>query len=157
SPAVHGIRWKILMLMAFTGVNEPLGNAILKDKPQERMLGWHKNQGHLGELGPPSYGNEVPVSHIPRLASGRPISRDLLAASRHPLSATQCHHQGPPLENYSDPRDAGDARYSLNGRDVDGTRIIVEFAKGGPRGPGYSRDWWQRTTTRIKEMLQLWN
>ncbi|KAG5083766.1 hypothetical protein AAZX31_19G161700 [Glycine max] len=35
---------------------------------------------------------------------------------------------------FSDPRDADDARYSLDGRDVEGSRIIVEFAKGGPRG-----------------------
>ncbi|KAI9071442.1 hypothetical protein K1719_046591 [Acacia pycnantha] len=35
---------------------------------------------------------------------------------------------------FSDPRDADDARYNLDGRDVDGSRIIVEFAKGGPRG-----------------------
>ncbi|KAH7547987.1 hypothetical protein JRO89_XS14G0048000 [Xanthoceras sorbifolium] len=42
---------------------------------------------------------------------------------------------------FSDPRDADDARYSLNGRDVDGSRIIVEFAKGGPRGPGGSREY----------------
>ncbi|KAL3521002.1 hypothetical protein ACH5RR_019151 [Cinchona calisaya] len=41
---------------------------------------------------------------------------------------------------FSDPRDADDARYSMNGRDVDGSRIIVEFAKGVPRGPGGSRD-----------------
>ncbi|MED6134683.1 hypothetical protein PIB30_039231, partial [Stylosanthes scabra] len=31
---------------------------------------------------------------------------------------------------FSDPRDADDARYNLDGRDVDGSRIIVEFAKG---------------------------
>ncbi|PWA94974.1 serine/arginine-rich splicing factor RS2Z32 [Artemisia annua] len=37
---------------------------------------------------------------------------------------------------FSDPRDADDARYSLNGRDVDGSRIVVEFAKGAPRGGG---------------------
>ncbi|KAK6140324.1 hypothetical protein DH2020_025919 [Rehmannia glutinosa] len=30
---------------------------------------------------------------------------------------------------FSDPRDADDARYNLDGRDVDGRRIIVEFAK----------------------------
>ncbi|KAK2633815.1 hypothetical protein Ddye_028607 [Dipteronia dyeriana] len=42
---------------------------------------------------------------------------------------------------FNDPRDADDARYSLNGRDVDGSRIIVEFAKGGPRGPGGSREY----------------
>ncbi|KAL5155307.1 Serine/arginine-rich splicing factor RS2Z32 [Glycine soja] len=36
--------------------------------------------------------------------------------------------------DFSDPRDADDARYNLDGRDVDGSRIIVEFAKGGPRG-----------------------
>ncbi|XP_060212601.1 serine/arginine-rich splicing factor RS2Z32-like [Lycium barbarum] len=41
---------------------------------------------------------------------------------------------------FSDPRDADDARYGLNGRDVDGSRIIVEFAKGVPRGPGGSRE-----------------
>ncbi|CAN4096053.1 unnamed protein product [Withania somnifera] len=41
---------------------------------------------------------------------------------------------------FSDPRDADDARYGLNGRDVDGSRIIVELAKGVPRGPGGSRE-----------------
>ncbi|XP_022993050.1 serine/arginine-rich splicing factor RS2Z32-like isoform X2 [Cucurbita maxima] len=41
---------------------------------------------------------------------------------------------------FSDPRDADDARYSLNGRDVHGSRIIVEIAKGVPRGPGGSRE-----------------
>ncbi|XWS66092.1 hypothetical protein CRYUN_Cryun05aG0170700 [Craigia yunnanensis] len=41
---------------------------------------------------------------------------------------------------FSDPRDADDARYALNGRDLDGSRIIVEFAKGVPRGQGGSRD-----------------
>ncbi|XP_052173254.1 serine/arginine-rich splicing factor RS2Z32-like isoform X1 [Diospyros lotus] len=35
---------------------------------------------------------------------------------------------------FSDPRDADDARYGLNGREVGGSRIIVEFAKGTPRG-----------------------
>lgn len=33
-------------------------------------------------------------------------------------------------QEFSDPRDADDARYSLDGRDIDGSRIIVEFAKG---------------------------
>lgn len=33
-------------------------------------------------------------------------------------------------QEFSDPRDADDARYSLDGRDVEGSRIIVEFAKG---------------------------
>ncbi|CAI9091511.1 OLC1v1026568C4 [Oldenlandia corymbosa var. corymbosa] len=42
---------------------------------------------------------------------------------------------------FSDPRDADDARYRLNGREVDGSRIIVEFAKGVPRGPGGSREY----------------
>ncbi|GLT54903.1 hypothetical protein SLA2020_280620 [Shorea laevis] len=42
---------------------------------------------------------------------------------------------------FSDPRDAEDAIYGLNGRDVDGSRVIVEFAKGGPRGPGGSREY----------------
>ncbi|KAL3825954.1 hypothetical protein ACJIZ3_021983 [Penstemon smallii] len=42
---------------------------------------------------------------------------------------------------FSDPRDADDARYSLDGRDVDGRRITVEFAKGVPRGPGGVREY----------------
>ncbi|XP_020273129.1 serine/arginine-rich splicing factor RS2Z32 isoform X1 [Asparagus officinalis] len=42
---------------------------------------------------------------------------------------------------FSDPRDADDARYSLNGRDFDGGRLLVEFAKGTPRGPGGSREY----------------
>lgn len=33
-------------------------------------------------------------------------------------------------QDFSDPRDADDARYRLDGRDVDGSRIVVEFAKG---------------------------
>ncbi|CAN8237464.1 unnamed protein product [Cochlearia groenlandica] len=37
---------------------------------------------------------------------------------------------------FSDPRDADDARYRLDGRDFDGSRIIVEFAKGTPRSSG---------------------
>ncbi|XP_078429875.1 serine/arginine-rich splicing factor RS2Z32-like isoform X1 [Wolffia australiana] len=35
---------------------------------------------------------------------------------------------------FSDPRDADDARYALDGRDIDGSRVVVEHAKGGPRG-----------------------
>ncbi|KAK3018509.1 hypothetical protein RJ639_003682 [Escallonia herrerae] len=62
---------------------------------------------------------------------------------------------------FSDARDADDARYSLNGREVDGSRLVVEFAKGfenannswiclfslqfsssfAPRGPGGSREY----------------
>ncbi|KAK6929267.1 RNA recognition motif domain [Dillenia turbinata] len=42
---------------------------------------------------------------------------------------------------FSDYRDADDARRGLDGRDVDGSRIIVEFAKGGPRGSGASREY----------------
>uniref|UniRef100_A0A7N1A1F8 Uncharacterized protein n=2 Tax=Kalanchoe fedtschenkoi TaxID=63787 RepID=A0A7N1A1F8_KALFE len=41
---------------------------------------------------------------------------------------------------FSDHRDADDARYHLDGRDVDGSRIVVEFARGTPRGPGGSRE-----------------
>ncbi|RCV15237.1 hypothetical protein SETIT_3G042400v2 [Setaria italica] len=45
---------------------------------------------------------------------------------------------------FSDPRDADDARYNLDGKDVDGSHIIVEFAKGVPRGPGGSREYMGR-------------
>jgi hypothetical protein len=33
-------------------------------------------------------------------------------------------------QEFSDPHDADDAQYNLDGREVDGSRIIVEFAKG---------------------------
>ncbi|XP_056860683.1 serine/arginine-rich splicing factor RS2Z33 isoform X2 [Raphanus sativus] len=39
---------------------------------------------------------------------------------------------------FSDPRDADDARHYLDGRDFDGSRITVEFSRGAPRG---SRDY----------------
>ncbi|CAO2174672.1 unnamed protein product [Urochloa humidicola] len=45
---------------------------------------------------------------------------------------------------FSDPRDADDARYNLDAREFDGSRIIVEFAKGVPRGPGGSREYMGR-------------
>ncbi|CAN1275005.1 Serine/arginine-rich splicing factor RS2Z32 [Linum perenne] len=38
------------------------------------------------------------------------------------------------VQEFSDPRDADDARYHLDGREVDGSRLIVEIAKGVPRG-----------------------
>ncbi|XP_066366506.1 serine/arginine-rich splicing factor RS2Z33-like [Miscanthus floridulus] len=37
---------------------------------------------------------------------------------------------------FSDPRDADDARHDLDGRRFDGSYIIVEFARGARRGPG---------------------
>ncbi|CAK9236381.1 unnamed protein product [Sphagnum troendelagicum] len=40
---------------------------------------------------------------------------------------------------FSDSRDADDARHYLNGKDFDGNRLIVEFARRGPRGPGGAR------------------
>ena len=33
-------------------------------------------------------------------------------------------------QDFSDPRDADDARYSLNVRHFDGSRLLVEFARG---------------------------
>eukprot|EP01018_Ginkgo_biloba_P012433 Gb_30496 [translate_table: standard] len=44
-------------------------------------------------------------------------------------------------QEFSDPRDADEARYHLNGRDLDGSRIIVEFARRGPQGAGGSREY----------------
>lgn len=48
---------------------------------------------------------------------------------------------------FGDARDADDARYGLNGRDIDGSRITVELAKGVPRGPGGSREYLGRGPT----------
>uniref|UniRef100_A0A1J3JIE7 Serine/arginine-rich splicing factor RS2Z32 n=1 Tax=Noccaea caerulescens TaxID=107243 RepID=A0A1J3JIE7_NOCCA len=41
---------------------------------------------------------------------------------------------------FSDPRDADDARYYLDGRDFDGSRITVEVSRGAPRGSRDPRD-----------------
>ncbi|KAH7442044.1 hypothetical protein KP509_03G068000 [Ceratopteris richardii] len=43
--------------------------------------------------------------------------------------------------DFFDSRDADDARYYLNGRTFEGSRIAVEFAKRGPRGAGGGRDY----------------
>ena len=54
--------------------NEPSASQMAKEKPPERMLGWHMNHGQSsGELGPLSYDKEVPIGHIPRLNSGRTV------------------------------------------------------------------------------------
>ncbi|WVZ72367.1 LOW QUALITY PROTEIN: hypothetical protein U9M48_020839 [Paspalum notatum var. saurae] len=45
---------------------------------------------------------------------------------------------------FSDSRDADEARYNLDGQEFDGSRMIVEFAKGVPRGPGGSREYMGR-------------
>uniref|UniRef100_F1LH40 Serine/arginine-rich splicing factor 4 n=1 Tax=Ascaris suum TaxID=6253 RepID=F1LH40_ASCSU len=37
---------------------------------------------------------------------------------------------------FDDPRDADDAVYELNGKDLCGERIILEFSRRGPRGRG---------------------
>ncbi|PWZ17331.1 Serine/arginine-rich splicing factor RS2Z33 [Zea mays] len=37
---------------------------------------------------------------------------------------------------FTDPRDADDARHDLDGRIFDGSHLIVEFARGAQRGPG---------------------
>ncbi|KAH9553308.1 hypothetical protein CY35_08G001200 [Sphagnum magellanicum] len=42
---------------------------------------------------------------------------------------------------FSDSRDADDARHYLNGKEFDGNRLIVEFARRGPRGPGGAREY----------------
>uniref|UniRef100_A0A0D9WD51 Uncharacterized protein n=1 Tax=Leersia perrieri TaxID=77586 RepID=A0A0D9WD51_9ORYZ len=45
---------------------------------------------------------------------------------------------------FSDHRDANDARLDLDGREFDGSYIIVQFAKGEKRGPGGSREYTAR-------------
>lgn len=48
----------------------------------------------------------------------------------HPRQKNFCLLHNVFQQEFSDPRDADDARYYLDGRDIDGRRIIVEFAKG---------------------------
>ncbi|KAE9612268.1 putative transcription factor interactor and regulator CCHC(Zn) family [Lupinus albus] len=67
--------------------------------------------------------------------SSRTRSRDLERAfSRYGRVQDVNMKQDFAFVDFSDPRDADDARYHLDGRDFDGSRIIVEFAKGAPRG-----------------------
>ncbi|KAJ7972487.1 putative Arginine/serine-rich splicing factor [Quillaja saponaria] len=78
------------------------------------------------------YGNNrLYVGHL----SSRTRSRDLerLFSRYGRIRDVDMKHNFAFVE-FSDPRDADDARYSLDGRDVDGSRIIVEFTKGVPRG-----------------------
>ncbi|KAH7283617.1 hypothetical protein KP509_34G015900 [Ceratopteris richardii] len=49
--------------------------------------------------------------------------------------------------DFFDSRDADDARYYLNGRTIDGSRIAVEFARRGPRGAGGAREYVGRGPT----------
>jgi len=41
---------------------------------------------------------------------------------------------------FDDYRDADDAVYELNGKDLAGERVLIEHARGMPRGSDYSRD-----------------
>ncbi|PIA38821.1 hypothetical protein AQUCO_02700193v1 [Aquilegia coerulea] len=86
------------------------------------------------------YGNSTRlyVGHL----SSRTRSRDLedLFSRYGRVRDVDLKHDFAFIE-FSDPRDADDARYSLNGRPIDGSRIVVEFAKGGPRGAASSREY----------------
>ncbi|KAJ7284317.1 hypothetical protein O6H91_13G026000 [Diphasiastrum complanatum] len=42
---------------------------------------------------------------------------------------------------FKDHRDADEARHYLDGKEFDGNRIVVEFARRGPRGSGGSREY----------------
>ncbi|KHG01943.1 Serine/arginine-rich splicing factor 4 [Gossypium arboreum] len=54
--------------------------------------------------------------------------------------------------DFSDPRDADDARYSLDGRDFDGSRIVVEFARGiSLTSP------WQKPGSKLQPRPELLN
>ncbi|KAI5005599.1 hypothetical protein ZWY2020_032842 [Hordeum vulgare] len=53
---------------------------------------------------------------------------------------------------FSDPRDADEARYNLDGRDFDGSRMIVEFAKGVQRGQGGGGD----RTVAVVVTVNIW-
>ena len=40
------------------------------------------------------------------------------------------------VQEFDDPRDADDAVYDLNGKELAGERVTLEFSKRGPRGRG---------------------
>ncbi|XP_062166070.1 serine/arginine-rich splicing factor RS2Z32-like isoform X2 [Alnus glutinosa] len=80
------------------------------------------------------YGGSKTRLYVGRLSS-RTRSRDLERLfSRYGRVRDVDMKRDYAFVEFSDPRDADDAQYSLNGRDFDGSRVIVEFAKGGPRG-----------------------
>ncbi|RZC83524.1 hypothetical protein C5167_046308, partial [Papaver somniferum] len=82
------------------------------------------------------YGRETTRLYVGHLSS-RTRSRDLddLFGRYGRVRDVDMKHDFAFVE-FSDPRDADDARYSLNGGEFDGSRIVVEFAKGTPRGSG---------------------
>ncbi|RZC83523.1 hypothetical protein C5167_046309 [Papaver somniferum] len=87
------------------------------------------------------YGRETTRLYVGHLSS-RTRSRDLddLFGRYGRVRDVDMKHDFAFVE-FSDPRDADDARYSLNGREFDGSRIVVEFAKGTPRGSGGAREY----------------
>ncbi|KAI3924029.1 hypothetical protein MKW92_004252 [Papaver armeniacum] len=87
------------------------------------------------------YGRETTRLYVGHLSS-RTRSRDLddLFGKYGRVRDVDMKHDFAFVE-FSDPRDADDARYSLNGREFDGSRIVVEFAKGTPRGSGGAREY----------------
>ncbi|CAH9103980.1 unnamed protein product [Cuscuta epithymum] len=83
-------------------------------------------------------GNRLYVGHL----SSRTRTRDLEDIfSRYGRVRDVDMKRDYAFVEFSDPRDADDAIYRLNGREVDGSRIIVQIAKGVPRGPGGSREY----------------
>ncbi|KAK2979315.1 hypothetical protein RJ640_013279 [Escallonia rubra] len=78
------------------------------------------------------------VGHLSSRTRSRDLEDVFSRYGRYELPFSLFIH---PDQEFSDARDADDARYSLNGRDVDGSRLVVEFAKGAPRGPGGSREY----------------
>ncbi|KAI3738382.1 hypothetical protein L2E82_28411 [Cichorium intybus] len=106
-----------------------------------------RSKSDLGEKSPrlkmPRYDDRYGTTrlYVGRLSS-RTRSRDLeyLFSKYGRVRDVDMKHDFAFVE-FSDPRDADDARYSLNGRDLNGSRLLVEFAKGTPRGPGGSREY----------------
>lgn len=43
------------------------------------------------------------------------------------------------LQEFDEPRDADDAVYDLNGKELAGERVMLEFSKRGPRAGGGGR------------------
>lgn len=51
---------------------------------------------------------------------------------------------------FDDPRDADDAVYELNGKELCGERVIVEHARGPRRDGGYSSQRSKHVTLLVK-------
>eukprot|EP01104_Vermistella_antarctica_P006977 TRINITY_DN176_c0_g1_i1.p1 TRINITY_DN176_c0_g1~~TRINITY_DN176_c0_g1_i1.p1 ORF type:complete len:189 (-),score=46.00 TRINITY_DN176_c0_g1_i1:663-1229(-) len=79
-----------------------------------------------------SRGNRVYVGNLDNRTREREIDDAFRRYGR--IRAVDLKQGGFAFVEFDDPRDAEDAVYDMDGRNLDGARVRVEFSKGGRRG-----------------------